>query len=148
MEGFGDCFHPTQSTEVTRIAFQNSGPQPQFRTSKKTIDGALAMSAEKYDALLFAEHRLYPPALQSRHDWHDRMCTRNKGTYSCLSYNTNNGKATKWNQYGGTGITLNADLKSRMTTRGSGGDPTKQGRWTWVRIVGKDGIATVFVSAY
>ena len=76
------------------------------------------------------------------------MSTRNKRTYSHLSYNTNDGESTKWNQYGGTGITLNADLKSRMTTSGSGGDPTKLGRWTWVRIGGKDGIATVFVSAY
>ena len=67
VEGFGDCFHPTQSTEFTRIAFQNSGPQPQFRTSKKATDGALAMEAGKFDALLFAEHRLYPPALQPRH---------------------------------------------------------------------------------
>ena len=76
------------------------------------------------------------------------MCTRNRGTYSLLSYNTNDGEATKWNQYGGTGITLNTDLKSRMTARGSGGDPTKLGRWTWVRIGGKDSIATVFISAY
>ena len=106
------------------------------------------MEAGKFDVLLFAKHRLYPPALQPRNGWHDRMFTRNKGTYSCLSYNTNDGEGTKWNQYGGTGITLNANLKSRMTTSGSGGDPTKLGRWTWVRIGEKDGIATVFVSAY
>ena len=148
VEGFGDCFHPTQSTESTRVAFQNSGPQPQYRTSKKATDGALAMEAGKFDVLLFAEHGLYPPALQPRNGWHDRMSTRNKGTYSRLSYNTNDGEGTKWNQYGGTGITLNANLKSRMTTSGSGDDPTKLGRRTWVRIGGKDGIATVFVSAY
>ena len=35
-----------------------------------------------------------------------------------------------------------------MTERGSGNDPTKLGRWTWVCIGGKDGCATVFVSAY
>ena len=33
-------------------------------------------------------------------------------------------------------------------TEGGGGDPTKLGRWTWTRIGGKDGITTVFVSAY
>ena len=71
VEGFGDFSHPTQSTEVTRIAFQNSGPQPQYRTSKKATDGALAMEAGKFDVLLFAEHGLYPPALQPRHGWHD-----------------------------------------------------------------------------
>ena len=35
-----------------------------------------------------------------------------------------------------------------MTKDGVGGDPTKLGRWTWTRIAGKDGIATVFVSAF
>ena len=53
VEGFGDHFHPTQSTAVTRIAFQNCGPQPQYRTSKKATDGALAMEAGKFDVLLF-----------------------------------------------------------------------------------------------
>ena len=72
----------------------------------------------------------------------------NKGTFTRLSYNTNNRKDTKWNQYGGTGITLNIDMRARMTKGGSGGDPTKLGRWTWARIGGKDGITTVFVSAY
>ena len=33
-----------------------------------------------------------------------------------------------------------------MATKGS--DPTKLGRWTWVRIEGKAGESTVFVSAY
>ena len=74
VEGLGDCFRPARSTEFTRIAFRNSGPQPQFRTSKKATDGALAMEAGKFDALLFAEHGLYPPALQPRYG---------------LSYNTN-----------------------------------------------------------
>ena len=50
------------------------------------------------------------------------------------------------NQYGGTGVTLTADMKSRMASKGS--DPTKLGRWTWVRIEGKAGESTVFVSAY
>ena len=76
------------------------------------------------------------------------MYTMNKGTYIRLDYNTNNKKETKWNQYGGTGNTLNADLRSRMTVGGSGGYPKKLGRWMWVCIGSKDGIATVFVSAY
>ena len=43
-------------------------------------------------------------------------------------------------------MTLTSDLRSRMSTKGS--DPTKLGRWTWVRIEGKAGESTVFVSAY
>ena len=70
--------------------------------------------------------------------------------YTRLRYNTNNGLGTKWNQYGGTGITLTVDMKTRMTERssGNGSDPIKLGRWTWFCIGGKDNIATTFVSAY
>ena len=46
------------------------------------------------------------------------------------------------------GITLNADIRSRITKDEVGGDPTKLGRWIWTRIGGKNGIVTVFVSAY
>ena len=76
------------------------------------------------------------------------MCVMNKRTLMRLNYNTNDGEGTKWNQYGGTGITLNADMRARMTKGGWGGDSTKLGRWTWISIEGKDGITTVFVSAY
>ena len=51
----------------------------------------------------------------------NRMCVMNKSTMTRLSYNTNNGAGTKWNQYGGTGITLNADIKARVTKDGWGG---------------------------
>ena len=84
-----------QSKEFTQLAFQNCGRQPQFRTSKKPTDGALSMSVGKYDALLFAEHRLYFQALEPKHQKHDRMCVMNKGTLMRLSYNINNGEGTK-----------------------------------------------------
>ena len=48
---------------------------------------------------------------------HDRMCMTMKGSYSRLSYNTNDGDSATWNQYGGTSVTLNADLRSRMATK-------------------------------
>ena len=56
VEGFGDRFETMQSKEFTQVAFQNCGRQPEFCTSKKATNGALAMSAGKYDTLLFAEH--------------------------------------------------------------------------------------------
>ena len=59
----------------TQITFQNSGPQPQFFTSKKVINRALAMSVGKYNVLIFAKHRLYPPALLPKYGWYNCMCT-------------------------------------------------------------------------
>ena len=105
------------------------------------------MSSGKYDVLLFAEHGLYEPALEPQNQMHNRMCVMNKDTFTRLSYNTND-KDPKWNQYGGTGITLNADMRARKAKDGVGGDPTKLGRWTWTKICGKGGITSVFVSVY
>ena len=68
------------------------------------------MSAGMYNVLLFAEHGLYPPALEPQHQMYNHMCMMNKGTFTRLSYNTNDGPDTLWNQYGGTGITLNKDM--------------------------------------
>ena len=141
-------FHPIRSTNFTRVAFQNCGRQPQFRTSKKATNGSLAISAGKYDILLYAEHGLYAPALEPKHQMHDHMCVMNKGTFTRFSYNTNNGTDTKWKQYGGTGITLNEDMRARKAKNGVNTNPTKLGRWTWTKICGKADITTVFVSAY
>ena len=98
------------------------------------MDGAQAMTAGKYDVLLFAKHNLYGPALEPKHQMHDRMCVMNKGTMTRLSCNTNDGAGTRWNQYGGTVFTINSDMRARVIQDGWGSDPTKLGRWTWTRI--------------
>ena len=64
----------------------------------------------------------------------DCMCVMNKATMTRLSNNTNDVVGTKWNQYGGTRITLNADMRARVTKDGLGIDPTKLGRWTWTQV--------------
>ena len=91
----------------------------------------MAVSSGKYNVMLVAGHDLYPPKLESSQSWHDPMCTTMKCSYSRLSYNTNDGDSTAWHQYSGTGVTLTADMKSRMASKGD--NPTKLGQWTWVR---------------
>ena len=92
------------------------------------------MSRRKYNTFLFFEHELCSPALESRYQMYNRMCMINTGTLTCLSYNTNDSEETKYDQYGCTEITLNADIRARMTRGGSGSDPTKLGRLTWACI--------------
>ena len=71
VEGFGDHFQIVHLPDVTRVAFQNYGPQPQYQTNKKAQDVAMvmimAMAGRYLDVLLVAEHGLYPPALKSKH---------------------------------------------------------------------------------
>ena len=81
-----------RSNEFTRVAFQTVVRQSQFCTSKKATDGSLAMSAGKYNVLLYGEHSLYAPALEPKHQMHNRMYMMNKETFTRLSYNTKDGK--------------------------------------------------------
>ena len=103
------------------------------RHAKTSQDGAMAVSSGKCNVMLVAEHGLYPPELASSDSWHDHMCMTMKGSYSRLSYNTNDGDSAAWNQYGGTGVTLTAVMRSRMAFKGL--DPSKLGRWTWAKSI-------------
>jgi exonuclease III len=49
-------------------------------------------------------------------------------------------------QWGGTGIILKGKIKHY--NKGSGGDPTGLGRWTWIRLQGKGGVVFRYVSIY
>ena len=146
VEGFEDLFQAHHPSDVTCVGFQNCGPQRLSRHSKKSQDGAMTMARGKCNVLLVVEHGLYPPNFDVKYGWHDRMCITMKSSYSRLSYNTNDGADTPLNQYSGTGVTLTADTKSQMASKGT--DSSKLERWTWVCIEGKAEESTVFVSAY
>ena len=106
----------------------------------------MTMAGGKHYVLLVSEQRFYLPNLDAKQGWHDRMCITMKSSCSRLSYNTKDGDDKLWNQYGGTGVTLTADMKSPMVAKDA--DPSKLGRRTWVSFEGKVGESTVFVSAY
>ena len=106
----------------------------------------MAIAEGKYDVMLVAKHGLYPPKLQPQEGRHNIMCMLSKGTYTPLSYNTNDGDNVSWDQYSSTGVTVNSNMKSQMASKGA--NPSKLGRWTWVQFVGKASEATMFVSTY
>jgi hypothetical protein len=66
--------------------------------------------------------------------------------FSQVSYNSMENDKSRWNQFGGTGVTISEDLRARKSEHGS--DPTKLDRWTFVRVHRRQGEATVFVSTY
>ena len=65
VEGFGDLFQVCNPADITRVGFQNCGPQPKTRHAKKAQASAMSISGSKYDGLLVAEHGLYPPELDA-----------------------------------------------------------------------------------
>ena len=82
IEGFGDHFQPEYPAIVIRIAFQNCGPQPQWRHGKKVQDVSMVMCIGKYGVMLVAEHRLNLHELQTQQGWHNQKCIAAKGTFT------------------------------------------------------------------
>ena len=143
---FGNELPEKKIESVTRCAFQNCGPQPEFKRSEKSVTNSEGIYRGAYDVMLFAEHGLNASKLQSGHSWHDRVCMNSKKTYSNVRYNSTENDISRWKQYGGTGVTITEDMRARKSD--DGGDPTKLGRWSYVRIHGRRGESTIFVSAY
>ena len=108
------------------------------------------MSTVNYDVILFAEHGLNQKNIEVDHSWHYWMCMNSCGTLSRLSYNIHDNKNDErkgpWSQYGGTGFTINEKLKAIKADHCD--DSFNAGRWSWVKIEGKDKKFTVFISAY
>ena len=73
VEGFGDLFQVQHPSDITRVGFQNCGPQSKSRNAKKSQDGAMAVAGGKYDVMLVAEHGLYPPELSASEGWHEHV---------------------------------------------------------------------------
>ena len=57
-ESFGNIIPKNTSPSLTRVAFQNVGPQPEQKFDRKSRHEAASFAQGKYDVLLFAEHGL------------------------------------------------------------------------------------------
>ena len=146
-ESFGNIISKTTSSSITRVAFQNIGPQPAGKFDEKAKQGAMSFARGKFDVLLFAEHGLYHRNAGPSQRWNIRIKYYSKGTFSVVGYNKTV-KCDNWKQPGGTGITITKNMVTRKDKEGSGFDETGLGRWSWVRIEGKAKELTVFISAY
>ena len=146
-ETFGDELPLPKPPSVTRIAFQNCGPQPQFSNNAKSHQLADAFVSGHYDIFLFAEHGLYPPSLQSGQSWHDQLGLGNKKkTYSVVGYNRHERHQTSWHRTGGCAITVSSPFRDRKVD--SGWDLHGLGRWCWFCFFRKGGGFTRVISAY
>ena len=58
-DSFGSTLSKNTSSSLTRVAFQNVGPQPEQKIDCKAKQNAASFAQRKYDVLLFAEHGLY-----------------------------------------------------------------------------------------
>jgi len=121
---------------MTRAGFQNIGTQPNCRRNNKTHHNAAAMATGAYDVALFAG--LNPAKLKSGQLWTDRMSLEasTRGSFSFFGYNKQELIRASWKQTGGTACTVSKLFRSMLTSHGV--DPRGLGRWSWVRIRGKN----------
>jgi hypothetical protein len=75
---FGHELPEEKIASVTRCAFQNCGPQPEFKRTAKAIANSEALHRGGYDVTMFAEHGLNASKLVSGQSWHDRVCMNSK----------------------------------------------------------------------
>ena len=145
-EDFGDILSETKAPTVTRVGFQNIGPQPRQKKNCKTQHNAEAVAYGGFDVTMVAEHCLNLSKLQSGQLWTDRMSMTIRGTYSAFGYNKTELCRAKWDQVGGSAVTVTKQLRAMKEAHGV--DPTGLGRWSWIRVRGKHEQFVRFVSCY
>ena len=145
---FGHNYPISPGDNSTIITFQNTGPQPASSYAHKAVQIARAFKESKASVALYAETSLNEPLIRPEHRFHSRMRRINKAAQSFSNNNRHLGPNSAWNARGGTAITIDSYMGSHKTQDGSGADPTGLGRWTWVRVRGKDNMHTRFISAY
>ena len=145
---FGHNYPISPGDNSTIITFQNTGPQPATSHAHKAIQTARAFKESKASVALYAETSLNELLIRPEHRFHSRMRRINKAAQSFNNNNRHLGPNSAWNARGGTAITIDSYMGSHKTKGGSGADPTGLGRWTWVRVRGKDDMHTRFISAY
>ena len=89
---------------------------------------------------------LYWPKIDSSDQWDERMYGALHDSTATFAYNAQEPSVSEPIQYGGVGIIATAEIKFRLQDRGR--DPSGMGRWAWIRITGKEGHHTLFVTAY
>jgi len=117
-EVFVDTILSPKDSTVTRVGFQNIGPQPNCRRNNKTRHNDGAMTTGAYGVALFAEHCLNPAKLKSGQLWFDRMSMEasTRGSFSSFGYNKQELIRARWKQTGGTTCTVSKQFRSMLTS--------------------------------
>jgi hypothetical protein len=111
--------------------------------SRKLIS---AIAHTQTDAIMMTEMGLPWRKLDNRDRWYERVREAFQSTRSSLANNLNEPKQTTVPQYGGVGVMVVNDMTHRIVSQGT--DPTNLGRWSWVRLEGKQEHHLRIVSVY
>lgn len=128
-----------------RISFVNANGVPQLPSHEKNDAIFQFFHRHSIDILGMTEVNRNWRHLPESHNWHNRTRTWWESSKSSISYNTNDSSSTAF-QPGGT-ITQ-AINKAAHRVIETGRDKSNLGRWSWIKLQGKNNIKLRVITAY
>jgi hypothetical protein len=144
-ESFADKMETKQPNTV-RIALQNIQLLPVNSRHYKSRQLINHMIQAELDVLMMNEIGLNWRAVPADDQWVERTQGKLNGSRAVFAHNTTESEVTDAVQYGGVGIVATKEIAHRNITTGK--DPTNLGRWSWIRIQGKEGQSVRIATAY
>jgi hypothetical protein len=143
-EAFGDILK-NKFPFTWRAGLQNINLLPASARHYKSRQLVNHIREAGFDVHFLNEVGLYWEKLDACDQWSERVIGLPDST-AIFAHNTTEPGSSDKLQYGGVGIVVTGESKHRIVSRGK--DPTKMGRWAWMRMEGKEGHHVRLVCAY
>ena len=144
-EEYGDIM-AAKRDNVLRIMLHNINRLPISAKSDKSRQLISTIANKQIDVALLTEIGLCWKLLDNKDQWFERVRMSFQSSRSEFAYNKTEMECTEVVQFGGVGAMAMDDVSHRVVSQGS--DPTKLGRWSWIRMEGKQGHHLPVVAAY
>jgi hypothetical protein len=135
-----------KSDHTLRIMLHNVNRLPISRSTDKSKKFISTIPNKQIDVALITEVGLYWKLLDGGDQWYERVQESFQATRSKMAYNNTEPTLTATVQFGGVGLIAVDDIAHRVSDQGQ--DITGLGRWSWLRLKGKQGHHLRIVSAY
>jgi hypothetical protein len=139
---FGDTMIIPSPSNTTRLYFINLNGLNLQKKAAKFRDLCEEMRNANVDLFAAAEHNLDTNKFAVRQSLQD--IAQKSFQHHCIQTATSTTTADKFYKPGGTLIMTQGDLVGRIKDRGS----DQMGRWTWIKLVGKNQRLVTVISAY
>ena len=135
-----------KKSNTTRICLVNINGVGMKKNSKKSEEVRMFMEEHSVDVMGLAETNVKWSKVRASDTLWDRTKSWFEHRALAVSYNMKDGVSTTKRQQGGTATILKDKIAHKM--RDTGFDDSGLGRWSWVRIMGKQGCVTRVVTVY
>ena len=130
----------------TRVCFVNVNGIGVSKKSSKSEDIRVFMSQNKIDVMGLAETNVNWSKVANSNTLWERTKTWFETRKISVAYNTHDKLGKRRQQQGGTATIAQSKVSHRH--KDNGFDSSGLGRWSWIRIAGKQGCVTRFVTVY